>query len=101
VVQEAKKLSPPVFLLSITPVDESSPQKNALKVRKNEYVRLYNEQIKKIVEEEKVGLIDANQAFLESTTQLLCEDGLHPNAEGHRILFELVKGHIPFLQENS
>lgn len=96
VLAEAKKLSKTISLLTITPVNETLPQKED-RVRKNEFVDKYNTVIQHIALEEGVDLIDVNHAYLDNDyPSLLGLDGLHPNANGHALIYELVQKQIVF-----
>lgn len=95
VVREAKTTTKHVALLTITPLDESAPDfAEPEKVRKNEYVEMYNKELRDLAAEEQVGLIDVHSAFLETKQSLFCEDGLHPNTRGHEIIFKKVLDYL-------
>ncbi|MBI2623390.1 MAG: SGNH/GDSL hydrolase family protein [Candidatus Liptonbacteria bacterium] len=69
----------------------SSPQSN-VKSRHNKYVEDYNARIRKIAASESVTLIDIHAEFQKQDySKLLSADALHPNAEGHRVIFEAAK----------
>jgi len=53
----------------------------------------YNLEVFKIAAEKRVHVIDITTAFLDynNYTDFLCEDGMHPNAEGHRLIFGAVR----------
>jgi lysophospholipase L1-like esterase len=63
----------------------------------------YNSAIRIIAEETKTLVIDVRSAFLyyPDFRDFLCEDGIHPNEEGHKIMAhkigEYLKKHYPFL----
>lgn len=92
---KAKKFGGRIFLLTINPVVETAtaiPKDNG-KSRLNAYVDDYNKRIEKVAASESVSLIDVNAEFKKREyTTLLSPDGLHPNAEGHKAIFELIKG---------
>ncbi len=51
----------------------------------------YNVLVKRIAGEEGCPLIDLRSAFVnEGGANLLCEDGIHPNAEGHKVIAQTV-----------
>ncbi|MNC29632.1 GDSL-like Lipase/Acylhydrolase [compost metagenome] len=52
----------------------------------------YNSTIIKVAETTKTKLIDVRGAFLQHPdfTKFICLDGIHPNKEGHRIIFDKV-----------
>ncbi len=97
VIDEAKRLGGEVLLLNITPVNEefSREFKGKDKSCLNEYVVTYNRVLAQVAAETEVRLIDVNRAFQErNVPALLTQDGLHPNDEGHRVLFETVTAHL-------
>jgi lysophospholipase L1-like esterase len=54
---------------------------------------LYNSIVTKLAAKEKIPLIDIRTAFLKQKnySALLCEDGIHPNEMGHRVIFEQIR----------
>jgi len=100
-IARAKKFSDKIFILTITPVvDEltTSPI-NKDKSRTNEYIEKYNNIIIEIVQEQDITLIDSNSVYLnQNYKELVCEDGLHPNDRGHKVIFNTVKEKLlPFI----
>lgn len=96
VIQQAKLFSSTIALLTITPVNESVTSRAAEeKVRKNEYIERYNQNIKRLAREENIEVIDVYDVFINSDPNtLLDEDGLHPNTQGHEIIFEQVRDYL-------
>ncbi len=58
---------------------------------RNEYLHQYNEIIKSACAENKIRFIGLFEEFAKSDYKKLLEDGLHPNSEGHKMIFEIVK----------
>ncbi|MDD8018627.1 MAG: SGNH/GDSL hydrolase family protein, partial [Bacteroidota bacterium] len=56
----------------------------------------YNAAILRVAEETKTRLIDIRSAFLETDdyTRLVCDDGIHPNKEGHKVIAEKILNYI-------
>ncbi|WP_150274327.1 SGNH/GDSL hydrolase family protein [Paenibacillus tepidiphilus] len=56
----------------------------------------YNSTIMKVAENTGTRLIDIRSAFLQEPdfTRLICVDGIHPNREGHRIIYDKVLSFI-------
>lgn len=54
---------------------------------------LYNQVIINVAKEKNIKLIDLRSIFLSSIDFLdyLCEDGIHLNEEGHKLVFEYIK----------
>lgn len=52
----------------------------------------YSLAVNKLAAEADVPLIDVRSAFLERRRclDMICEDGIHPNAQGHAFLFEII-----------
>ncbi|ASA20801.1 SGNH/GDSL hydrolase family protein [Paenibacillus donghaensis] len=52
----------------------------------------YNSVIIKVAERTKTRIIDVRGAFLQHPdfTRFICRDGIHPNKEGHRIIYDKV-----------
>ncbi len=96
-IKFAKKYSSKIVFVGTAMVDESkaSPihwDKNMH--YKNEYLKKYNEIIKYVCKENKVRFIDIYETFAKADYKKLLEDGLHPNSEGHKIIFEAVKNFL-------
>jgi lysophospholipase L1-like esterase len=97
----AQKFSSKIIFVGLTPVDETKTAPipwNADVSYKNEYIQKYNETIKTICEENKIYFIEIFEKLKELNYQELLEDGLHPNSEGHKKIFEIVKD---FLIKNN
>lgn len=64
------------------------------------YQERYSRQIEKIAEEENCPLIDLRGAFLENRKigAFLCQDGIHPNTEGQRIIGRAIAGFFSSLK---
>lgn len=67
----------------------------------------YNSTIIKVAESTKTKIIDVRGAFLQQPdfTKFICRDGIHPNREGHRIIFDkvldFIKNSEPHLLQDS
>ena len=97
----AKKLTPKILFVGLTPVDESKTTPipwNTDKIYKNENIQKYNEIIKSVCKKNNIYFIDTFSTWIKSDYKKLLEDGLHPNLEGHREIFETVK---KFLIQNK
>ncbi|RLJ05332.1 MAG: hypothetical protein DRP14_02045 [Candidatus Aenigmatarchaeota archaeon] len=90
----AKKFSSKIIFVGLTPVDETKTTpipRDADKSYKNENIRKYNEIIKSVCEENKILFIEIFEDWIKLNYKNLLEDGLHPNSEGHKKIFESVK----------
>ena len=56
----------------------------------------YNLEVFKIGSLVSVPVIDITSAFLEKTDikNYLCDDGIHPNADGHRLIANAIENHV-------
>ncbi|WNS45945.1 SGNH/GDSL hydrolase family protein [Paenibacillus sp. MMS20-IR301] len=56
----------------------------------------YNSTIIKVAESTRTKIIDVRGAFLQHPdyTKFICQDGIHPNREGHRIIYNKVMDYI-------
>lgn len=61
---------------------------------KNEYIKEYDKIIKNICKKNKIHFIELFEIFEKLDYKKLLEDGVHPNTEGHKIIFETVKNYL-------
>lgn len=100
-IERAQKISQKIIFVGLTPVEESKTTPipwNTDKSYKNESVKKYNEIVKFICKEKNVHFIEIFDQWIGSDYKSLLEDGLHPNSEGHKKIFEMVKN---FLIQNK
>jgi lysophospholipase L1-like esterase len=93
--QTASRMSDKVFFVGLTPLDEKKTHPLASDGENpytNESVRAFNRIIEAVCSEEKAKFIDIFSGFMKKGHERLLEDGLHPNSDGHRLIFELVRG---------
>jgi len=93
-IKSAKKFSSKIIFVGLTPVDETKTTPipwDADKSYKNEYIEKYNKVIKKVCEENEILFIEIFEDWMKLNYKNLLEDGLHPNSEGHKKIFESVK----------
>lgn len=62
---------------------------------------MYNLAVYRLAMEHQIPLVDISSAFLktENYQRLICEDGIHPNEGGHKLISETIARYIPMLQE--
>lgn len=111
IIDQIKNIDKKPVLLSLPPIDSARYLKhisrglsedNILKWMKNDrqYItnwhERYNIEVFKIAIESSIPVIDITSAFLEQKnySEYLCEDGIHPNEQGHRIIAEAIMQHI-------
>jgi len=85
-------------LLTITPVseDKKGEIQNVLgEVRFNKDIEIYNLAIETIGRENGVQVINVYNLFLKAGIDIvLADEGLHPNTEGHILIYELVRDYL-------
>jgi lysophospholipase L1-like esterase len=100
IVERAKSKSQKVAFIGFSPVDEKKTMPIPWKTDTyytEENVRRYDRIAREVCEGEQVPYIDMMKVFPEATEELF-HDGLHPNAKGHKLMFEAVK---QFLEEKG
>lgn len=96
-IERAQKISSKIIFVGLTPVEESKTTPipwNTDKSYKNENVKKYNEIIKSICKKKSVYFVEIFDNWISSDYKNLLEDGLHPNSEGHKKIFEIVKDYF-------
>ena len=110
-IKELKKLGKQPVLLSLPPIDAIkyfdyiSRKLNADNILKwmegnkqflTNWHERYNIEVFKLAINNDIPIIDITSKFLEikNYSKLLCDDGIHPNEEGHTIIAEAIKEHI-------
>lgn len=96
----ARKRVEKVLILTPAPADESKtmPVPWAPTIYyTEENIQKYAEIVREVCREKEVPLVDINRMFGKASDEFF-HDGLHPNAAGHKRMFEAVK---QFLEENK
>jgi len=93
VLDKALAITPKILLVNILPVVE--PKNDAPgsgKIRLNKHIEEYNGVLKELAERFRFKLLDVNSAFSRPGFEKLFDkdDGLHPNSEGHKLMFEII-----------
>lgn len=111
IIQVIKSKNKKPVLLSLPPIDsqrymnkisKNMNKENILKWMNNNIYFLtnwherYNIEVFKIALNNDIPIIDITSKFLEQKdySLFLCEDGIHPNEEGHKIISEAIQEHI-------
>lgn len=97
IIKLSQKYSSKIVFMGTGMVDESKTvlihwDKNMY--YKNEYLKQYNEIIKSVCKENKIGFIEIFIEFEKVDYKNLLEDGLHPNSKGHEKIFKIVKDYL-------
>ncbi len=110
-IEELKNLGKEPVLLSLPPIDSIkyfnyiSRKLNANNILKwmegnkqflSNWHERYNIEVFKLAINNKIPIIDITSKFLEikNYSELLCDDGIHPNEKGHSLIVEAIKEHI-------
>lgn len=92
-IEKSKKVAGRVIFIGLAPVDESRtcPIPWATnKMYKNEYIELYNDEIKEICKKKKIKFIELFLEMVKLDYKKMLDDGLHPNARGHKWMTEQI-----------
>lgn len=97
-IQEAKKFSNDIYLVSILPFSKNVDGVIVAsgKLRTNDEVLIYNQILKNIAVENSLHYIDFYSAFLDDKEVLLSADGVHPNEKGYGMMAEIA---IPIIEK--
>lgn len=90
----ARKYSQKVIFVGLFPVDEAKTcprPSHQEKFYKNENLERNNKIIKEFCQQNKLLFIDIYDHFGKTEYLKLLDDGLHPNIEGHKQIYELIK----------
>ncbi|MGG6231892.1 SGNH/GDSL hydrolase family protein [Tenacibaculum sp. SDUM215027] len=90
-IDYALKQKTTVYLINILPVieDDNNTKKRSLKD-----ISRYNDVLLSIAQKQNINLIDIYSKFEITKENLLTYDGVHPNAEGHEKIFNIIKESI-------
>ncbi len=111
IIQTIKQYNKNPVLLSLPPIDAEKyinrisrklNKENILKWMKNNpyfvtnWHERYNIETFKMAINNNISIIDITSKFLEQKnySTFLCEDGIHPNEEGHKLISEAIQEHI-------
>ena len=112
IIAKVKAKGSKPILLSLPPIDSSMffgwvsrglNQENILRFLHKvdtiyEWHEGYNRMVSEIAAENQVPLIDIRNVFLqeENYGRFLCPDGIHPNEQGHKLIFQVFARELPF-----
>ncbi len=100
----AKDASQKIVLLNITPVVDELTVSPVGKDRSriNKRYEAYNKELARIAKDHDLTFIDVNSAFTsQDYRKLLSDDGLHPNDNGHQLMFDLISEQIDKFLSNT
>lgn len=90
-IEQAKKHTKNVVLLGLTPVDEKLAKNYEGTTFTNERIKKFNQIIKSVSAKNQVFFVEIFDTLIELDYVHLLSDGLHPNAQGYDVLFQLIK----------
>ncbi|MBU3896986.1 MAG: hypothetical protein KJ697_03595 [Nanoarchaeota archaeon] len=93
-IRTSKTFTDKIIFIGITMVDESKVTPipwDTNKYYTNENIAKYNTIIKNICKDSDLLFLDLFDEFNKIDYKKLLHDGLHPNSEGHKLIFEKVK----------
>ncbi|HEY7956801.1 MAG TPA: SGNH/GDSL hydrolase family protein [Polyangia bacterium] len=93
-IDEARRQGCEVWLLNVTPLAPAADGVRSLgsgRLRSNALVSRYNDLLRQLAHQKRAELLDVHAAFMRhDLSSLFAPDGLHPNAEGHALIANLV-----------
>ena len=93
-IKQARKYSNKIIFIGLCPIDQSKvdpiPWAKDRAYRK-ELVEKFDKKIKQICKKEKIYFIGVYEKLIKEDYKKLLEDGVHPNSEGHKKIFQIVK----------
>lgn len=96
-IEKSKQLGADLIFVGLTPIDDSKVDPTPWTPGRSyrlEFVKQYEEILKEVAESQSIPFIEIMSRFLEADFKSLLVDGLHPNTEGHQIIFEEVKKYL-------
>lgn len=96
-VEKSKQHGADLILVGLTPVDDSKVDPTPWTPGKSyrlEFVKQYEDTLMQVANEQNIPFIKIMDRFLEKDYKNLLVDGLHPNTEGHQIMYEEVKKYL-------
>ena len=93
----ASKFTKKILIVGLTPVNESKVNPTPWIPNwgyTNEQIEKYNKILANICKINSLGFIDILAVFSKQSGKLLSSDGLHPNSEGHNLIFNLLKNYL-------
>lgn len=96
----AKKISPTIFFVGYSQVNEKlvNPKVNLPPIGNsyfaNERIKLFNDKCKELCKKNKIEHLDMFSSAPRNWNSYLSSDGLHPNNEGHKWIFNKVWGSV-------
>lgn len=96
-IEKSKHHGSNLIFIGLTPVDDNKVDPIPWKPESSyrlEYVQKYEEILKSVCEEQNLLFVELLNKFTEKDFKTLLTDGLHPNTEGHQVMYEEVKKYL-------
>lgn len=93
-IESAQKINADILLLSLLPISDDIDAKlnQHGKLRFARHIQDYNRIIEQLAVELHCEYLDIYSLFTENNkAHYLCSDGVHPNASGHALLYQIIK----------
>lgn len=90
----SQKFFKKAIFIGLTPVDELKVNPIPWKLThsyKNELIKKFDNASKEICDKNEISFIEIFEKIIKEDYKNLLEDGLHPNSEGHKKIFEILK----------
>lgn len=96
-ITKARNHGNKIIFVGLFPTDDSKTDPTIWDTNKSyklEYVSQYNNIIERVTNDENLEFIDIYNEFINKNYKELLVDGLHPNAEGHKQISEIIKNYL-------
>jgi lysophospholipase L1-like esterase len=93
-IEKAKAYTSNIFFIELIPVDEARTNplegSSSGKSYYNERIQLFNETLHQVCSEHELACIRTYESFKEKGEETLLMDGVHPNTDGHELIYRRV-----------
>lgn len=96
-IEKSKQYGTGLIFIGLTPADDSKVDPTPWTPGKSyrlEFVKQYEEILKEVAKEQNISFIEVMSKFMEGDYKSLLTDGLHPNTQGHQIIYGEVKKYL-------
>lgn len=96
-IEKSKQYQAGLIFVGLTPVDDSKVDPTPWTPGKSyrlEFVEKYEKILKEVSQEQNIPFIEIMSKFKGKDYKNLLTDGLHPNTEGHQIMYEVTKEYL-------
>jgi lysophospholipase L1-like esterase len=102
IIKKAEEFTYKILVVGFPAVDESktNPIAWADIYYRNENISLFEKAAARICDKLEIPFVSLHEHFLNSKEKLHAHDGLHPNDDGHKLIFELVRPQLDELLQS-